>query len=340
MNSKPTVLELCAGAGGMALGYEQAGFKHLALIEKNENACKTLHYNRPKWNVVKKDVTKIQVWNIYTKHTAPDVIHASTPCQTFSYAGDNEGLGDPRGTIFWDVMRAVQELKPKYIVIENVPGLISNDSGRTLKTMLGVIQEHGYTPTAKVLNAYHFKVAQRRKRLFIVARRNDLPDTFVFPFGHYSGMFLRDALKDCPVSEGYQYSDERRLALSHVPPGGNWTDMPMEVARAYMGRDWNAPGGGSAGLGRRLAWDQPSPTILCQPNGKRTERCHPDETRPLTVRENARIQAFPDDWEFVGMLRSQYTQIGNAVPPPLGRAIATAIKTALELAHKAQISAV
>ncbi len=328
--NNPTVVELCAGAGGMAIGYERAGFSHSLLLDKNHTACRTLRANRPGWNVVRADITKTPDV-FFHQFRAANVLHASTPCQSFSYAGDGKGLDDPRGTIFYDVLRALEAIAPDYLVIENVPGLVTHSRGRTFNHMLGHLKLRGYVATAKVLNAINFRVAQKRKRLFLVARRSDLPDVFQYPKGGGYGLTLRDALQDVPDSEGYEYSEERRKALSYVPPGGNWRDMPDEVARAYMGSDyWTVgSGGGSAMLGYRLAWDKPAPTILCQPNGKRTERCHPDDTRPLRTRENARIQSFPDEWTFTGGTHNQYVQIGNAVPPNMAAALARALAIAL-----------
>lgn len=131
---------------------------------------------------------------------------------------------------------------------------------------------------------------------------------------------LREALAGVPKSEGARYGPERERVMRHVPPGGNWADLPSDILKEYSGGVEYASGT-TLGLARRLAWDEPAPTILTWPSSKFTDRCHPEEVRPLTVRECARVQGFPDDWEFEGSMTSKYRQIGNAVPPPLARAL-------------------
>lgn len=144
--------------------------------------------------------------------------------------------------------------------------------------------------------------------------------TFRWPAPRGARPTVREALAGVPESDGASYTAGRQAVLDKVPPGGNWRSLPRDTAREYMGGAWES-GGGKTGFARRLAWDRPAPTLTCTPVGKSTEACHPGETRPLTIREYARIQGFPDDWEFAGGTGSQYRQIGNAVPPPLARAL-------------------
>ena len=140
---------------------------------------------------------------------------------------------------------------------------------------------------------------------------------------------MREALKDVPLSEGQQYSENKKKVMEQVPPGGCWVDLPEDVAKEYMGKSYYS-GGGRRGMARRIAWDEPCLTLTTSPSQKQTERCHPEETRPFTVREYARIQSFPDDWEFVGSIGEQYKQIGNAVPVKLAEKIAKQLVKALE----------
>ena len=142
---------------------------------------------------------------------------------------------------------------------------------------------------------------------------------------------MRDALKkgelyesNVPKSHGSEYPLEKRKILDMVPPGGYWRDLPVKYQKEYMKGSFYL-GGGKTGMARRLSWEEPSLTLTCAPAQKQTERCHPDKTRPLTVREYARIQTFPDDWEFMGSMSSQYKQIGNAVPINLGYAVARSL---------------
>ena len=146
--------------------------------------------------------------------------------------------------------------------------------------------------------------------------------------------WLREALAGCPDSPGEEYSEKKRRVLEQVPPGGCWVDLPDEVAREYMGKSYYS-GGGRRGMARRISWDEPCLTLTCSPSQKQTERCHPDETRPFTIREYARIQSFPDSWRFCGGIGDQYKQIGNAVPVELARRIAVELKNSM-LAYKAQ----
>lgn len=213
---------------------------------------------------------------------------------------------------------------------ENVKGLLSHDHGRTLDTIKNAIAELGYTLVEPhVLKAVMYCVPQKRERLILVAVRNDLVHfaRFVWPSPYKRVMTLRDALKagtlydsDVPTSEGQTYPEKKRKVLEMVPEGGDWRDLPEDVAKEYMGKSYYL-GGGKTGMARRLSMDEPSLTLTCAPAQKQTERCHPTETRPLTVREYARIQTFPDDWTFCGNLTQQYKQIGNAVPVNLAWAV-------------------
>ncbi|MGL6119669.1 MAG: DNA cytosine methyltransferase, partial [Fusobacteriaceae bacterium] len=171
-------------------------------------------------------------------------------------------------------------------------------------------------------NAVNFGVAQKRERIVIIGIRNDLTKKikFSFPKECEKKFVLRDVLKNVPASEFTKYSKPKEKVLKLVPAGGYWRDLPEKIAKEYMGKSFYS-GGGRTGMARRLSWDEPSLTVLCSPSQKQTERCHPDETRPFTVRENARIQSFPDDWEFCGSVSAKYKQIGNAVPVEFARRV-------------------
>ena len=160
--------------------------------------------------------------------------------------------------------------------------------------------------------------------------RNDLADKVVFeyPEPDKKQTTLRDVLQNVPDSPYQPYSEKKRKVMALVPPGGCWVDLPDDVAREYMGKSYFS-GGGRRGMARRIAWDEPCLTLTTSPSQKQTERCHPDETRPFTVREYARIQSFPDDWQFEGTIGDQYKQIGNAVPVELARRVGVEIVRAL-----------
>lgn len=332
-------IELFAGAGGLALGLEKAGFKHIVLNEMAPDACATLRRNRPEWNVVEGDVSKLD----FSRVGEVDLVSGGFPCQAFSYAGQRAGFDDARGTLFFEWARVIKETKPRMILGENVRGLLTHDNGKTLETIKSVIKQLGYTLVEpKVLKAIFYRVPQKRERLILVGARNDLLEHFRFEWPDKAERVytLRDALKagelfsaDVPESEGQAYPKRKREILSMVPPGGYWKDLPDEIQREYMKGSYYL-GGGKTGMARRLAWDAPSLTLTCAPAQNQTERCHPEESRPLTVREYARIQTFPDDWEFAGNMASKYKQIGNAVPVNLGHAVGCAIVRALNEIEK------
>jgi DNA (cytosine-5)-methyltransferase 1 len=323
------VLELFAGAGGLALGLEKAGLKCVALNEIDHWAAETLRFNRPHWNVLEGDVRNISFSHLNGK---VDVVTGGFPCQAFSYAGKKLGLQDARGTLFYEFARAVQETSPSICIGENVRGLLNHDGGRTLKGMISILDEIGYRVLdPRVLKAIFFKVPQKRERLILVGVRKDINIDFEYPQGNKTIYTLKDALKkselfdtDVPASAGTKYPVSKKNVLDLVPPGGYWRDLPLELQKEFMQKSFYL-GGGKTGIARRISWDEPCLTLTCSPAQKQTERCHPEETRPFTVREYARIQTFPDNWKFAGSMSQQYKQIGNAVPVNLARAIGESI---------------
>lgn len=320
-----SVLELFAGAGGLALGLEKAGLKCVALNEIDKWACETLRINRPNWNVLEGDIKN---FNFIEYNGKVDVVTGGFPCQAFSYAGKKLGLNDARGTLFYEFARVVQEVQPAVCIGENVRGLLSHEKGKTLEGMISILDEIGYkVAPVQVLKAINYRVPQKRERLIMVGVRKDIDLDFEYPKPHHKIYNLEDALKkgelfdcDVPKSNGAKYPEYKKQVLDMVPPKGYWRDLPVDIQKEYMGGSFHL-GGGKTGMARRIGWDEPSLTLTCSPAQKQTERCHPDETRPFTVREYARIQTFPDDWKFAGSMAQQYKQIGNAVPVNLGQEV-------------------
>lgn len=311
----------------MALGLEQAGIKTLEHVEFDKACCETLKMNRPNWNVVCKDIHEVDFTAYKDK---VDIVTGGFPCQAFSYAGKKMGFEDVRGTLFYEFARCINEVRPKMFMAENVRGLISHDGGRTLATIISVFEDLGYTVgnRKQILNACYYGVGQKRERIVIVGIRNDTITTFSYPKPEDTQTTLRQALKDCPVSAGVSYSEKKKKVFSLVPPGGCWVDLPEDIAKDYMGKSYYS-GGGKRGMARRISWDEPCLTLTCSPSQKQTDRCHPDEVRPFTVREYARIQSFPDDWQFCGGIGSQYKQIGNAVPVEMARRLGVQLVEAI-----------
>ncbi|MDD2484478.1 MAG: DNA (cytosine-5-)-methyltransferase [Eubacteriales bacterium] len=335
MTNKFRAIELFAGAGGLALGLEKAEFSSIGLIEFDKNATDTLKRNRPGWNVIHEDIAKISCLDLEKFFALSkgdlDLLSGGAPCQAFSYAGKRLGLDDARGTLFYHYAVFLEKLQPKMFLFENVRGLLSHDKGRTYSTIYEIFTDAGYTIQKEVLNAWDYGVPQKRERLITVGIRNDLIDKihYNFPKPHKYKPLLKDILYNVPESPGAMYSDYKKQIFELVPPGGYWRDIPENIAREYMKSCWNM-GGGRTGILRRLSMEEPCLTVLTSPSQKQTDRCHPIEPRPFTVRENARCQGFPDDWFFCGSVGQQYKQVGNAVPVSLAYDIALEIKNALE----------
>lgn len=331
-NFTPTVIELFAGCGGMALGFEQAGFEHALLNDNDKHACETLLLNRPDWPVLQHDIRTVDFTPFHNK---VDVVAGGFPCQAFSSIGKKGGFDDERGALFFEYARAIRESKPKFFIAENVKGLLYHNNGQTLKTILETLNEAGYRVLEpQLLNAAHYRVPQLRERVFIVGVKHDVDAAFEFPLPDNKMYTLRDTLKagdlypvDVPHSSSAVYNAKKRVVLSQVPPGENWKSLSEATLKDYLG-DWYPHVHGSQ-IARRLSWDKPSYTLVTTPQSRLIDRCHPDETRPLTIREYARIQTFPDDWSFAGGITAQYRQIANAVPVNLATSLAQALRHTL-----------
>lgn len=332
--NKRKCIELFAGAGGLALGLEKAGFEAVGLVEFDKKACETLRLNRPKWNVIEEDIIEVSKRDLKKEFNLKlgelDLLSGGYPCQSFSYAGKKLGLDDLRGSMFYYYAEFIRQLEPKMFLAENVKGLTTHDKGKTIQTMIDVFQDLGYQVEWKVLNAWDYGVSEKRQRVAIVGIRNDLKDSieFNYPTPHEYKPVLRDALKNVPESVGAKYPESKKKVFDLVPAGGYWKDLPDDIAREYM-KTCYFMGGGRTGIARRISWDEPCLTLTCSPMMKQTDRCHPDESRPFTTREYARIQSFPDDWQFAGSMNNIYKQIGNAVPVELARHIGESIMNAL-----------
>ena len=339
-NPKPkkkyTVVELFAGCGGLALGFEEAGLNCLFANDIDRDSCKTLRENRPNWNVLNRDIHQITD-SEFKKYKGADVVSGGFPCQAFSYAGKKMGFKDTRGTLFYEFARAVKIIKPQICIAENVRGLVSHDNGKTLKTIIDVMENDiGYDVISpEICQAIFYEVPQKRERLFLIGIKKGSGLIFNYPDKVSEPYTVKDALKkgrlfktNVPKAEFQKYTKRKQQIMSKVPGGGNWRDLPEKLQKEYMGGSYHL-GGGKTGIARRLSWDEPSLTLTTAPAMKQTERAHPEENRPLTYREYARIQTFPDNWKFMGSLNSKYKQIGNAVPVNLAKYIGYEIIRAL-----------
>ena len=321
--------EVCSGAGGLSLGAIRAGVRVLFLNELETVPRATLVKNHAGIRIVEGSFTDID----FLAHRGQiDILAGGVPCQSFSQAGERRGLEDARGGLVMAFARAVKDARPKVFVLENVKGLLTHEKGSTFSEILRVLSE-GYTVYHRLLDASYHGVPQKRERVFVVGIRSDVHHgAFVFPAPSETRTTLRVALTNVPPSPGVSYPEHKRVVMEMVPPGGCWVDLPEPIRTEYMGGSL-ASGGGKRGIARRLSYDEPCLTLTTSPSQKQTERCHPTETRPLTVREYARVQSFPDDYEFVGSVSSQYKQIGNAVPPRLAEEVICAIVAYLDAAN-------
>ena len=232
------------------------------------------------------------------------------------------------------MIRAINEIRPKVFLAENVKGLKTDDNGKTLASIISFIEQSGYVLIENhIYKTMMYKVPQKRERLILIGVRNDLVGKLIFerPSYYHRILTVRDALckgelydTDVPISIGQKYPKRKEEIMSFVPEGGYWRDLPLGLQKEYMKGSFGLAGG-KTGMARRLSFDEPSLTLTCSPAQKQTERCHPVEDRPLTTREYARIQTFPDDWIFKGSANQIYKQIGNAVPVNFASALGRSI---------------
>jgi DNA (cytosine-5)-methyltransferase 1 len=324
-----TFIELCSGAGGLSAGFIKAGFKPILLNEIDKTCCITLRKHLEREKILPSIISCIDMKKLDLTTCKADLLIGSPPCQSYSLAGKKKGLDDARGNLMLEFARLLYIVNPKVFLIENVKGLVIHNKGQTLLEILKQLNPNDqYNIQYKVLNAWDYNVAQKRERVFIIGVRKDVSKIYKFPAPIKPKLVLKDVLLNCPVSAGYKYPEWKRELMEMIPAGGCWINLPQVLQKEYLGESYNA-GGGKRGIARRLSMNEPSLTLTTSPCQKQTERCHPIETRPLTVREYARIQSFPDDYEFDGSIAQQYKQIGNAVPVNLAFHIAKSILNVL-----------
>jgi len=320
-------IEVCAGGGGLSSGLIKSGLIPILLNDFNINCCKTLENNHPNTNIIMGNMEDIDFTSYIDK---VDLLTGGVPCQSFSHAGLRKGLDDKRGDLMFKFIEIINKIKPKIFMIENVKGLLTHNNGETIKIILNEITKNNfYNLTYKSLDASKYNVPQKRERVFIVGVLKSLNRTFHFPIENLNQKVLKDVLLNVPISQGAKYTEEKIHLFKMIPQGGCWVNLPENLQQTYLGNSYNS-GGGKRGILYRLSMEKPSLTLLCSPSQKQTERCHPLEERPLTIREYARIQTFDDDYTFIGSLSSQYKQIGNAVPVELAYQLGISIMNILK----------
>ena len=348
MNKRYNVLDLFSGAGGFSYGFKNAGFNIVAAIEKDMDAIKTHELNFPDSKIFNRDITTFTDNEINSLFSNVDIIIGGPPCQGFSIANLKRDILDPRNKLFLEYVKFVRLIKPKIFILENVKGLLSLNKGQTKDAILFLFSELGYNIEYQVLNSADYGIPQKRQRVFFVGVRSDLNKRFTFNLEKENLVTIEEAIKDLyhnngskdgnieqqlepitsyqkkiwdsPIIKNHYSSALKEVTLNkikYVSEGQNWRSIPKELlgnkerfSTAYY----------------RLDSQDISPTV----DTFHRNIFHPKVDRFPTVRENARLQSFPDSFVFIGSKTSQYKQVGNAVPPILAEKLGNAIKDLLE----------
>jgi len=311
-----TTLELCAGAGGQALGFEQAGIEHVGLVELNEHACATLKLNRPQWNVIQEDL--IDQFD-GSPFKGVDMISAGLPCPPFSVAGKQLGQGDERN-LFPPTIRLIDQIRPKAVMIENVRGILDPRFNEYLRFIKKELDKLGYESNWQLMQASSFGVPQLRPRAIMVAVSKQYADRFTWP--EPSGAIpptVGKILFDLMAENGWEGARAWREQANNIAPtivGGSLKHGGPDLGPTRARRAWAALG--VDGLG--IADAAPSKGFSGLPR--------------LTVKMVARLQGFPDEWKFVGRRTQAYRQVGNAFPPPFAKAFAEQFKACLSSSRR------
>ena len=341
----PVALSFFSGALGLDLGMERAGI-HARLLCENERKCRmTIESVRPNPALIG-DITKytaqevLDMAGIEDGHV--DVIFGGPPCQAFSTAGARRAFDDARGNVFLKYLEIVDEIKPTYVVIENVRGLLSTAypvkkggdpvRGGALRIILDRLKKSGYAVSFNLYNAANFGAAQIRERVVLIGKLGKKKVPYLTPTNSETGTFelpkwrtLADAVKGLEGPMHHSDFPAKRLKYFRMLKAGQyWKNLPESVQPEAMGKAY-ALSGGKTGFFRRVRFDRPCPTLVTSPTMPATDLCHPTEDRPLSIEEYKRVQGFPDDWAIRGNMADVYRQIGNAVPVALGEAIGKTI---------------
>ncbi len=306
----PTVVEICAGAGGQAIGLEAAGYEHEALVEIESDYCKTLLTNRPRWNILHQDVRSFDG----TKWRGIDLLAGGVPCPPFSVAGRQLGQEDERD-LFPEVIRLADEIRPKAIMIENVRGLLDRRFTQYRLGISGTLGQLGYASSWRLLNARDFGVSQLRPRVVLIAIEHRFADRFYWPAGSLEqpptiGELLFDLMSENGW-EGAKHWAEKATTIAPTLVGGSRKHGGPDLGPTRARLAWKQLGVD----GRGIANSAPEPGFIGMPR--------------LTTRMAARVQGFPNEWVFIGGKTSVYRQIGNAFPPPVAQAVGESVMRAV-----------
>ena len=309
--SRYTSIEICAGAGGQALGLEEAGFDHVALVEIEPMACTTLRINRPEWNVIQNDVKNFSARG----YTGIDLFAGGVPCPPFSIAGKQLGSLDERD-LFPEALRLIEECNPKAILLENVRGILDPKFNEYRREILDRLQRLGYKCSWRLVNSSDFGVSQLRPRAVLVGLKEPYFDNFLWP--------AKSLKRKIPVGE-LLYKEMSSLGWGNVD---SWKEKANSIAPTLVGGS-KKHGGADLGPTRaKKAWTELGVDglgLADMPPGSDFEGIP-----RLTLKMTALIQGFPEDWQFYGKKTPAYRQVGNAFPPPVAKAIGESILKALK----------
>lgn len=307
---KLTSLELCAGAGGQALGLEQAGYEHLGLVENDTDACNTLRQNRPSWNVVEVDLRTFEA----VPYKGVDLVAGGVPCQPFSIGGKQLGANDERD-LFPEAIRVIEECEPSLILLENVRGLSDSRFESYRAKILSKLKKLGYYCEWKVVNSADFGVPQNRLRFLLVGKKGGYAP-FPWPKKVITPPSVADAISDLMNVNKWKGFKKWAAEARGIAPclvGGSKKHGGPDLGPQRAKREWAT----MSVDGNGLANEAPARDF--------------DGIPKLTVRMTARIQGFPDEWIFAGGKTASYRQVGNAFPPPVARALGLALIEWLEM---------
>jgi len=352
--NKPIALSFFSGAMGLDLGIERAGFDVRLACEVDKYCRQTIALNRPDMALIgdinRYSAAEVLAYAGLSKGDDIDLIIGGPPCQAFSTAGKRNAFKDDRGNAFLTYLDIALSIRPKYLVIENVRGLLSCPMshrphemrgpeypdlnldelpGGALNFVLSRIEASGYAYSFNLYNSANFGAPQVRERVVIVCTRNGEKPPFLTPThsenaesGLQRWKTFRQAVKGIKEHHHLNFPEKRLRYYRLLQQGQNWRFLPEDLQREALGKAYLA-GGGKSGFLRRLAWDKPSPTLVTHPAMPATDLAHPELDRPLSIEEYKRLQEFPETWQLAGPLIEQYKQVGNAVPASLGFAIGT-----------------
>lgn len=308
---RPTVVEICAGGGGEAVGLEAAGFSHAAAIEIDEAACATLRANRPGWNVIEDDVHNVDGADF----EGTDLLAGGVPCPPFSIAGKRLGKEDERD-MFPVALKMIRRAKPKAVLLENVPGFASARFEEYRNDVLSRLSRMGYVPDWRILNACDYGVPQLRPRFVLVALLREFAGAFQWPEPRRDSPTVGATLRDLMASRGWPGAEAWSRRANSIAPtvvGGSKKHGGPDLGPTRARQQWATLGVDGLGIAEEAPGEE-----------------FPENGRPkLTVRMVARVQGFADTWQFVGRKTAAYRQVGNAFPPPVAQAVGGAIRAAL-----------